>query len=105
MLAPISGRSLPRSGTRALTAPAIIAAALVMICAEMRLMPAMSTTEYIIATSTAPTYGRVAPEGGGETRRLRPPAGHPPLPLGDVRRVPPPAEPEDAVEPALRVQP
>ena len=45
MLAPISGFSAPSSGTRAAAAPAIMAAALVMICAEMRLMPAMSTTE------------------------------------------------------------
>ena len=73
--APISGRSAPRSGTRPCTAPAIIPAALVMICAEIRLIPAMSTTEYIIAMSTAPTYGRVSPEATVETISFGTPTG------------------------------
>ena len=42
-------------GTAAFAIPAIAPAALVRICAEIWLIPEMSTTEYIIVTSTAPT--------------------------------------------------
>ena len=55
--------------------PAAAAAAFVMIRAETRLTPAMSTTEYIIVTSTAPTYGRVSPEASVETISLGTPTG------------------------------
>ena len=55
MDAVISGFSAPSGGTVACAIPASAAAALVMICAETRLIPAMSTTEYIIVTSTEPT--------------------------------------------------
>ena len=75
IVAPINGFSPPTAGTRLRTAPAIIPAAFVMICAEIRLTPAMSTTEYIIAMSTAPTYGRVSPDATVDTIRLGTPAG------------------------------
>ena len=55
IVAPTSGRSPRPSGTVAVAIPAIAPAALVRICAEIWLIPAMSTTEYIIVTSTAPT--------------------------------------------------
>ena len=53
--APISGRVAPGSGIDAEAMPAIAAAAFPMMRAEIWFTPAMSTTEYIIATSTAPT--------------------------------------------------
>ena len=46
-----------------------------MIRAETRLTPAMSTTEYIIVTSTAPTYGRVSPDATVETISFGTPTG------------------------------
>ena len=55
IVAPTSGRSPAPSGAAALAIPAIAPAALVRICDEIWLIPAMSTTEYIIVTSTAPT--------------------------------------------------
>jgi hypothetical protein len=55
IVAPMSGRSPDRSGTLAVAIPAIAPAALVRIWAEIWLIPEMSTTEYIIVTSTAPT--------------------------------------------------
>ena len=51
--------------------PAMPAAALVRIFSEIPLIPAMSTTEYIIAMSVVPTYGRVSPEAMVETMQLR----------------------------------
>ena len=75
-----------------------------MICAEIRLTPAMSTTEYIIAMSTAPTYGRVSPEARVETRDLRYPDRKCPHRLSDERRVARAAESEDAVEASFAVQ-
>ena len=55
--------------------PAIAPAAFAMICAEIALTPAMSTTEYIIVTSTAPTYGRVSPEAIVDTISFGTPTG------------------------------
>ena len=54
IVAPTSGFA-SSAGTVACTIPAIAPAAFVMIRAETRLTPEMSTTEYIIVTSTAPT--------------------------------------------------
>ena len=65
----------------------------------------MSTTEYIIVTSTAPTYGRVSPEATVETMQLRHADGqgaH--RPRGD-RRAARAADGEHAVETPLAVQP
>jgi hypothetical protein len=45
IVAPIRGRSPADGGTVAVAMPAIAPAALERICAEIRLMPAMSTTE------------------------------------------------------------
>ena len=56
IVAPTSG--LPDSAISidcASAMPAIAAAAFVRMRAEIWLIPAMSTTEYIIVTSTAPT--------------------------------------------------
>jgi hypothetical protein len=55
IVAPMSGRCSPGAGGSAPAIPAMAAAALVRIRAETALMPAMSTTEYIIVTSRAPT--------------------------------------------------
>ena len=55
IVAPTSGRSPLRAGTVDVAIPAIAPAALVRICDEIWLIPEMSTTEYIIVTSTAPT--------------------------------------------------
>ncbi len=73
--APISGRASPGSGMDAEAMPAIAAAALPMILAEIWLTPAMSTTEYIIAMSTAPTYGRVSPDPTVDTISFGTPTG------------------------------
>ena len=54
IVAPTSGPCWTSGGV-APAMPAIAAAALVMIRAEIELTPAMSTTEYIIVTSTVPT--------------------------------------------------
>ena len=43
--------------------------------AETWFIPAMSTTEYIIVTSTAPTYGRVSPDAIVETISFGTPTG------------------------------
>ncbi len=56
MVAPTSGRLSSRAGGGgAVTMPTIAAAALERIRAEIELMPATSTTDAIIAMSTAPT--------------------------------------------------
>ena len=55
--------------------PARAPAALAMIRAETWLIPAMSTTEYIIVTSTDPTYGLVSPDATVETISLGTPIG------------------------------
>ena len=71
----ISGFSSPSGGTVAFAMPASAPAALDMIRAEIRLTPAMSTTEYIIVTSTEPTYGLVSPEATVETISFGTPIG------------------------------
>ena len=71
----INGFSSPSGGTVALAMPASAPAALVRIRAEILLMPAMSTTEYIIVTSTEPTYGLVSPEATVETISFGTPIG------------------------------
>ena len=50
-------------------------AALARIMAEIRLIPAMSTTEYIIVTSVEPTYELVSPEATVETISFGTPTG------------------------------
>jgi hypothetical protein len=74
IVAPTSGFA-SSSGTAPLTIPNIAPAAFAMIRADTRLTPAMSTTEYIIVTSTAPTYGRVSPDATVETRSFGTPTG------------------------------
>ena len=55
IIAPTSGRASRAAGADAFAIPAIAPAALARIRAEIWLIPAMSTTEYIIVTSLAPT--------------------------------------------------
>ena len=71
----ISGFSSPSGGAVAFAIPASAPAAFVMIRAEIRLTPAMSTTEYIIVTSTEPTYGLVSPEATVDTISFGTPIG------------------------------
>src|SRR4051794_5911261 len=79
--------------------PAIAPAALVRICAEIWLMPAMSTTEYIIVTSTAPTYGRVSPDASVETISLGTPTGRSRIACAAIDELP---EPPTAATPSSR---
>ena len=74
IVAPTSGFS-ESSGTVDPTIPEIAPAAFAMILADTRLTPEMSTTEYIIVTSTAPTYGRVSPDATVETSSFGTPTG------------------------------
>src|SRR4051812_47338531 len=99
MVAPISGRSPPSCGTRACAIPAIAPAAFVRIWAEIWLMPAMSTTEYIIVTSTAPTYGRVSPDASVETISLGTPTGRSRIACAAIDELP---EPPTAATPSSR---
>src|SRR6185437_15543164 len=55
--------------------PAMAAAALPSTRREIRLMPATSTTEYMMQTSLAPTYGDTSPEAIVDTRSLGKPIG------------------------------
>ena len=55
IVAPTSGFPPSTAGGSAVTMPAIAAAALARMRAETALIPAMSTTEYVIVTSVAPT--------------------------------------------------
>ena len=50
-------------------------AALARIRVEIRLIPATSTTEYIIVTSVEPTYGLVSPDATVETISFGTPTG------------------------------
>ena len=85
--------------------PAIAPAALARIRAEIRLMPAMSTTEYIIVTSLAPTYGRVSPEATVETISFGTPTGSARIACVAIDVPPEPPSASDPVEPPLGVQP
>ena len=84
--------------------PAIAPAAFAMIRAETRLTPAMSTTEYIIVTSTAPTYGRVSPDATVETSSLGTPTGSARIARVAIDDAAGPAQREDPVEPPVGVQ-
>ncbi len=75
IVAPTSGRASGRAGTSTCAIAAIAAAAFARIRSEIALIPAMSTTEYVIDTSTAPTYGRVSPEAIVETISFGTPTG------------------------------
>ncbi len=70
------GFSSPSGGTVARAIPASAPAAFAMIRADTRFTPAMSTTEYIIVTSTEPTYGLVSPEATVETISFGTPIGN-----------------------------
>src|SRR4029079_18816193 len=69
------GRFSPSGGTLAPAMPARAPAALAMIRAELWSARAMSTTEYIIVTSTEPTYGPVSPDATVETMSFGTPIG------------------------------
>ena len=72
-----------------------------MIRAEIRLTPAMSTTEYIIVTSTEPTYGLVSPEATVETISFGTPIGSCRIAYVASDEPPEPPSAADRVEPAL----
>ena len=76
-----------------------------MICADIRLTPAMSTTEYIIVTSTEPTYGLVSPDATVETISLGTPIGSGAHRGRRDRRAARAAEAADRVQTSLRMQP
>ena len=65
------GRFSPSGGTLAPAMPARAPAALAMIRADTSFTPAMSTTEYIIVTSTEPTYGPRVARRDGRDHELR----------------------------------
>ena len=69
------GRFSPSGGTVAPAIPASAPAAFAMIRADTSFTPAMSTTEYIIVTSTEPTYGLVSPDATVDTISLGTPIG------------------------------
>ena len=105
IVAATSGFAVERRARCASAMPAIAPAAFAMIRAETRLTPEMSTTEYIIVTSTAPTYGRVSPEATVETISFGTPTGSARIARGGDRRAARAAEREDPVEPPVRVEP
>ena len=72
---PIGGRSSPLAGIGWATMPAIALAALPSTCREMRLRPATSVTEYIIAMSEGPTYGATFDDATVDTISLGTPTG------------------------------
>ena len=57
------------------TMPAIALAALPSTCREMRLRPATSVTEYIMAMSEGPTYGATFDDATRRHHQLRHPTG------------------------------
>ena len=79
--------------------PAIAPAALVRIREEIWLIPEMSTTEYIIVTSVAPTYGRVSPEATVETMSFGTPTGRSRIACAAIDELP---EPPTAAAPSRR---
>ena len=98
MLAATSG--LPSiCGGAACAIPAIAAAALAMIRADTLFTPEMSTTEYIIVTSTAPTYGRVSPDATVETSSFGTPTGSARIARAAIHE---PPEPPSARMPSSR---
>ncbi len=73
--------------------PAIAPAAFARIRSEIRFSPEMSTTEYVIDTSVAPTYGRVSPEASVETISFGTPTGRPRIACAAIDELPePPTE-------------
>ena len=85
--------------------PAIAPAAFERMRADTWLMPAMSTTEYIIVTSTAPTYGRVSPEASVETISFGTPTGSSRMACVAIEEPPEPPRASDPVETSLGVEP
>ena len=72
---PIGGRSSPLAGIGLATMPAIALAALPSTCREMRLRPATSVTEYIMAMSEGPTYGATFDDATVDTISFGTPTG------------------------------
>ena len=79
--------------------PASAPAAFAMILAETLFTPAMSTTEYIIVTSTEPTYGLVSPEATVETISFGTPMGS--LRIACVTSADPPEPPRPPIASSL----
>ena len=72
---PIGGRSSRLAGIGLATMPAIALAALPSTCREMRLRPATSVTEYIMAMSEGPTYGATFDDATVDTISFGTPTG------------------------------
>ena len=79
--------------------PAMAAAALPSTSREIRLRPATSTTEYMMQTSLAPTYGDTSPEAMVDTRSLGSPTGSPAMTCAAIDE---PPEPPAASTPPTR---
>ncbi len=84
--------------------PARARAALAMIRAEIRLIPATSTTEYIIVTSTVPTYGLVSPDATVETISFGTPTGSARIAFVAIVVPPVPPSAADRVDSAFGVE-
>ena len=85
--------------------PTSAPAALTMIRVRIAFIPAMSTTEYIIVTSTGPKYGLVSPDAAVETISFGTPTGS--RCIACVASVVPPVPPSAPIasKPALGVEP
>ena len=83
-------------GGRDLAMPAIAAAAFERMGAEMRLIPAMSVTAYIIVRSVPPTYGRMSRGATAETTSFGVPTGNARIAAVATLEPPVPPMPSDA---------
>ncbi len=92
IVAPTSGFTSSASSC-AFAMPAIAPAAFARIRREIRFSPAMSTTEYIIVTSTAPTYGRVSPDASVDTISFGTPTGRARIACVTIAEPPEPPRP------------
>lgn len=88
IVSPTTGRSSSTSGSGVATIPAIAWAALPRTVREMRLIPATSVTEYIIAMSDGPTYADTSPLATVETMTFGTPTGRARI-AGVMSAVPP----------------
>ena len=98
IVSPAAGRSSALGGTGFAAIPATALAALPRTTREMRLSPATSVIEYIMAMSAAPTYGATLPEATVDTITLGTPTGRACI-AGVINAVPP--EPPMPMIPAM----
>ena len=102
--AAISGFSATGADSAPAASPASARAAFPKIRAEMRLIPATSTTECIIVRSVVPTYALVSPAATVETISFGTPIGSALIALRGDGGAARPAECTDRVETTLGVQ-